>query len=354
MKSLLKKLYNTNSLDNDELLYLLDNMNVEYQELLFYYANNTRIRNYGKKVYIRGLVEFSSYCKNTCKYCGIRCENKKADRYRMELEEIIKCCNEGNKLDYKTFVLQSGEDAYYTDDLLVEIVLKIKSCFPNSAVTLSIGEKSYLTYKKLFNAGVDRYLLRHETASKELYKELHPRMSFENRMRCLNDLKDIGYQVGAGFIVGLPNQTNEVLVKDLLYLKKLEPEMVGIGPLIIHPDTPLRNFKCGSLSKTFTCLALTRLLLPDVLLPATTALNVVDPNGWGKALKVGANVIMLNLSPGYLRKKYELYKGKAEVVDEAIKYFEEVKEIINKAGYEMDMSRGDHKRWKRKEGICCE
>ncbi len=350
MNNLFKKLYNTNSLEYDELLYLFQNINSKWEQQLFSYANKTRIEHYGKKVFIRGLIEFSSYCKNSCKYCGIRCENKKAERYRLTPEQIIECCKQGNSLGYRTFVLQSGEDMYFTDDLLVEIISQIKQCVSNCAITLSIGEKSYLTYEKLFKAGADRYLLRHETASKCLYKELHPRMSFENRMECLTNLKEIGYQVGAGFIVDLPDQTNEILVKDLLYLKKLEPHMVGIGPLIVHPDTPFKNFKNGSINKTLVCLALTRLLLPNVLLPVTTAVSVIDPHGWSKGLKVGANVIMLNLSPKHLRKKYELYKGKADVEDEGRKYLEKVRIMIKEAGYEIDMSKGDHRLWKRKKG----
>lgn len=347
MKKIIEQLYKTNSADYDELLYLLDNMDFESQELLYYHANKTRVENYGRQVYIRGIIEFSNYCKNTCKYCGIRCANKKVDRYRFTPEQIIGCCMDGSRMGYKTFVLQSGEDGYYTDDLLVDIVEQIKKHFPDCAVTLSIGERSYMSYKKLFNTGADRYLLRHETASKVLYESLHPGMSYENRKECLKHLKEIGYQVGAGFIVGLPGQTNEVLVEDLMYLKELEPHMVGIGPLVIHPDTPLRNFTGGTLDKTLMCLALTRLLLPEVLLPSTTALSVIDFDGYEKALKAGANVIMPNLSPVSIREKYELYEGKANVSDEAKNCMDDIRRKVKQAGYEVDMGRGDHKNWKR-------
>jgi len=347
MNKILEKLYKTNFLADDELLYLLNNMSSKTKSILFNYANKTRISNYGKKVYLRGLIEFSNYCKGTCQYCGLRCKNKKVDRYRLTKEQVLECCILGNSLGYKTFVLQSGEDDFFTDDILEDIIREIKKRFLDSVVTLSIGEKSYESYQKFFEAGADRYLLRHETASKELYDNLHPGMSFQNRRECLEHLKQIGYQIGAGFIVGLPGQTNEILVEDLLYLKKLQPHMVGIGPLIVHPDTPLRNYKGGTLDKTLICLALTRLLLPEVLLPSTTALNVLEPIGLERTLQVGANVIMPNISPAFAREKYELYKGKASEKYEDAIVLENIKKKIKQAGYEVDMGRGDHKSWSR-------
>ncbi len=344
MKTLLKKLYNTNSLDRDEMLYLLDHMDEDTQELLYFYADAAKVENYGKAVYLRGLIEFSNYCKNTCMYCGIRGENAAIRRYRLTNAQIMECCAVGDRLGLKTFVLQSGEDDFYTDDILVDIIRQIKECFPYCAVTLSIGERSYMSYKRFFEAGADRFLLRHETASGELYKKLHPGMSFENRQRCLSDLKEIGYQVGAGFIVGLPGQDNKTLVEDLLYLKGLQPHMVGIGPLVIHPQTPLRKYKGGGLEKTLICLALTRLLLPEVLLPSTTALSVTDEEGMQKALKAGANVIMPNITHDFAREMYELYKGKSGMTVD----IEKIAEEVEKAGCHIDMSRGDHRSWKRK------
>lgn len=343
MENLLRKLYDTNSVAKDELLYLLSNMNEKVKHLLFNYADKVRLNNYGKKVYIRGLIEFTNHCKNTCLYCGLRCENRSIRRYRLTPDEIIECCAAGDKMGIRTFVLQGGEDRFYTDDLLADIVKRIKKTYPYCAVTLSIGERSYLSYKRLFEAGADRYLLRHETASKELYEKLHPGMDFENRKECLANLKRIGYQVGAGFIVELPGQNNDVLVEDLLYLKRLKPHMVGIGPLIVHPQTPLKDCAGGTADKTLICLALTRLLLPDVLLPATTALSVVDDEGCGSALKAGANVIMLNITPTSAREKYEIYKGKSGVAVD----MDRICEDAIKAGYNVALTRGDHKEWIR-------
>jgi biotin synthase len=254
----------------------------------------------------------------------------------------------GDKLGYKTFVLQGGEDEFYTDDKIIEIIKEIKNRFPHSAVTLSIGEKSYESYKKYYDAGADRYLLRHETASEELYKQLHSNMSFQNRIQCLYNLNDIGYQVGAGFMVGLPNQKNEDFVKDILFLKDLNPHMVGIGPFISHIDTPLANKENGTLEKTVIMLALTRLFLPYVLLPATTALGSIDTFGREKGLKAGANVVMPNLSPTDVRKKYALYDGKICTGDEAAECRKCIEGRINKAGFSIDMSRGDNINWKRK------
>ncbi len=347
MQKIIKKLYKNNELEYDELLYLLNNIDLDTRKLLFSYAEETKIKSYGKSIFLRGLVEFSNYCKCTCKYCGLRRMNKKIKRYRLNLEEILDCCKIGNNLGFKTVVLQSGEDAYYTDELLESIIKNIKKEFTNIAVTLSIGERSYESYEKLYKAGADRYLLRHETATKNLYTKLHPQMSFQNRRKCLSNLRDIGYQVGAGFIVGLPKASNEDTVKNLLYLKKLKPHMVGIGPLVIHPDTPLRNYKNGTTEDTLICLALTRLLLPEVLLPATTALANIDNKGLQKGLKAGANVIMPNLTPSFAREKYEIYRGKSNVSDEATEYMEQIKYIVGQAGHQIDMSRGDHKRWNR-------
>jgi biotin synthase len=348
MKNLIDKLFKNNNIEEQELLELLNSMTEEDKEYLFQKAHETRMKHYGDKVFMRGLVEFTNYCKRSCRYCGIRAQNKNADRYRLTMEEILSACEEGARLGYQTYVLQGGEDDYYTDEKIVEIVTNIKKKFPDCAITLSIGEKSYESYKKYFDAGADRYLLRHETASKELYESLHPGMSFENRIRCLRDLKAIGYQVGAGFMVGLPNQTNEDFVKDLLFLKELKPHMVGIGPFIPQKDTPLGKETGGTVETTLVMIALTRLLLPEVLLPSTTALGSIDPMGREKGIKAGANVVMPNLSPTKVRAKYALYDGKICTGDEAAECRNCIEGRIKRAGFSLDMSRGDSVIWRRK------
>ncbi|MTI68611.1 MAG: [FeFe] hydrogenase H-cluster radical SAM maturase HydE [Firmicutes bacterium] len=341
MKNLLNKLRDNNYLSYDELLKVIENID-GYKDILFQYAVDLRKKYYGTDVYMRGLIEFSNYCSKNCKYCGLRRDNKKVKRYRLSTEEILDCCKEGYRLGYRTFVLQSGEDPYFDDEKLISLVKKIKKNFNEAAITLSIGERSFESYKKLKNAGVDRYLLRHETASEYLYKSLHKDMSFSNRRKCIKDLKDLNYQVGAGFMVGLPNQTNKDLARDLLFLKGLEPEMVGIGPFISHPDTPLGEFENGTVEKTRIMLALTRLLLPKVLLPSTTALGTLDNLGREKALKSGANVVMPNLSPTSVRKDYEIYKDKICTGDEAAHCRKCIEGRINSAGYKVNMDRGDH------------
>lgn len=346
-QEIINGLYRKNHAEPDELLFLLNNIGLEDQKLLFELARKTSIANFGNRVFLRGLIEFSNYCRRNCSYCGIRRDNEKADRYRLTQEEILACCFEGAQLGYTTFVLQSGEDAFYTDDVMVGIIREIKSHFPDSAVTLSIGERSYESYQRLFAAGADRYLLRHEAASAALYKRLHPDMSFQNRRECLRQLKEIGYQVGAGFMVGLPGQTNEDLVADLVYLQELQPHMVGIGPFIPHPDTPLGCFSGGTVEKTLIMIALTRLLLPDVLLPSTTAMGTIDPRGREKALQAGANVVMPNLSPVTVRAKYELYKDKICTGDESAQCRSCIEQRIKSAGFEVDMARGDHRNWRR-------
>ena len=346
MKRLIDKLYKNNYLEEEEILYILNNLNEESTVYLKSKALDTRLKVYGDKVFMRGLIEFTNYCKRNCIYCGISCKNQHADRYRLSVEEILEACHEGYSLGYRTFVLQGGEDPYYTDDKIVKIINTIKRKYPEVAITLSIGEKSYDSYKKFYDAGADRYLLRHETANKDLYESLHPGYSMENRQQCLWNLKKIGYQVGAGFMLGLPGQTNLDYVKDLLFLKKLEPHMVGIGPFIPHKDTVLGKAQGGTVEKTTIMLALIRLLLPDVLLPATTALGTIDPFGREKGLKAGANVVMPNLSPISVRKKYALYDGKVCTGDEAAECRKCIEQRIKKAGFSLDMSKGDNINWK--------
>lgn len=348
MRSLIDKLYKENNLDKDKMLELLNNMNDKHKEYLTEKAHETRMKIYGNRVFMRGLIEFTSYCKRNCVYCGIRAGNKKAERYRLSLDEILNCCETGHRLGYRTFVLQGGEDEFYRDEKIVEIVKTIKEKYPENAITLSIGEKSYEAYEKYYEAGADRYLLRHETASKSLYEKLHPNASFENRRECLWNLKKIGYQVGAGFMVGLPGQKNENFVEDLMFLKELEPHMVGIGPFIPHKDTALAHELPGTVETTTTLLSIIRLLLPKVLLPATTALGSIDPLGREKGLKAGANVVMPNLSPTNVREKYSLYDGKICTGGEAAECRKCIEGRIIKAGFSLDMSRGDNVNWSRK------
>lgn len=351
MNQILEKLRNTHEASSEELLYILDHVTKDSMELLFAYSHQVRVQYYGHAVYMRGLIEFSNYCKQNCAYCGIQSANQGVDRYRLHCSEILDCCKEGYRLGYRTFVLQSGEDPYYTDERMEEIVMSIKTQYPDCAITLSIGERSYECYQKLFEAGADRYLLRHETASQSLYESLHPTMDYDHRRHCLYMLKKIGYQVGAGFMVGLPGQSNQDLVEDLLFLKELQPDMVGIGPFIPHPSTPLSKYSGGTLEKTLIMVALTRLLLPDALLPATTALGSMDPKGREQALKVGANVVMPNLSPLHVRPKYELYEGKICTGDEAAHCRSCIQKRIESAGFAVNMERGDSLQWRRNQNV---
>jgi len=339
---ILDKLVCNHRATRDELLALLAALTPEIAASLHRAADQIRRKYYGTKVYVRALIEFSNYCKRNCSYCGLRRGNARADRYRLTEEEILQCCEQGYRLGYRTFVLQSGEDPYFDDDRLVWLVRQIKTRFPGCALTLSVGERPYESYLRIFQAGADRYLLRHETASETLYARLHPDMSFAERRRCLDDLKRIGYQVGAGFMVGLPGQTDEDLVEDLIYLQELRPEMVGIGPFIPHPNTPLGQFPAGSLEKTITLVAITRLLLPDALIPATTALGALDPFGRERALRAGANVLMPNLSPPEVRPKYALYQGKICTDEDAVHCRYCIERRIQHAGYELSLERGDH------------
>lgn len=342
LKDIIEKLYKNHNADKEELLFLLDNLDKENKELLIEKANETRLKYYKDAVYLRGLIEFTNICVRHCKYCGIRADNKNVDRYRLTKEQILECADLGEKLGYKTFVLQGGEDPYFTDEVMVDIIESIKKKHPDCAITLSLGERSYSSYEKMFKAGADRYLIRHETASRELYEKLHPGSSFDNRRQCQKDLRKIGYQVGSGFMIGLPGQTNKDLVEDLVYLKELNPEMCGIGPFIPQKYTPLGEEKGGTVDDTVTLLAILRLLLPDCLLPATTALGTIDPVGREKGLKAGANVVMPNLSPVSVREKYALYDGKICTGDEAAECRGCIERRINAAGYKVEVSRGDN------------
>lgn len=297
---------------------------------------------YGKRIFVRGLIEFTNYCKNNCYYCGIRAGNTAAHRYRLAKEEILGCCETGWRLGFRTFVLQGGEDVYFTDAVLADMVYSIKEQYPDCAVTLSVGERSRESYRLLKEAGADRYLLRHETADNAHYQALHPAsMSLAHRKECLYALKELSYQVGAGFMVGSPHQTPETLAEDLLFLKELQPQMVGIGPFIPHKDTPFHAEPQGTLGLTLTMLAMTRLLLPQVLLPATTALGTIAPDGRELGFSAGANVVMPNLSPISVRADYTLYDNKICLGDEAAEGLQSLRQRIEAAGLEMDLSRGD-------------
>ncbi len=331
-------------LTKEEFTALIENRSDKLAEYVFEKARRIRHRIYGKDVYIRGLIEFTNYCGNDCLYCGIRRSNKNADRYRLTKEDILECCETGHSLGFRTFVLQGGEDGFYTDDMLVDIIKAVKKIYPDCALTLSIGEKSRESYEKYFDAGADRYLLRHETADGCHYSKLHPTsLSLENRKRCLYDLKEIGYQTGSGFMVGSPFQTAECLAEDMIFLHELQPHMVGIGPFIPHHDTPFADEKQGTLELTLFMLGLLRLMLPNVLLPATTALGTIDPNGREMGILAGANVVMPNLSPKGVRKKYLLYDNKICTGDEAAECRQCLERRMNKIGYRIAVSRGDFK-----------
>lgn len=341
---LVDKLRKEKTLLKEEYLYLIKNRE-KCKDYLFKSAREVREEIYGKNVYIRGLIEFTNYCKNDCLYCGIRRNNKDAERYRLSKEDILECAEQGYMLGFRTFVLQGGEDSYYTDDILVDIVKSIKTKYPDCAITLSLGERNYESYKKLKQAGTDRYLLRHETATKSHYEKLHPNtMSFENRVKCLENLKELGYQVGCGFMVGSPYQTEENLADELVFLKKVNPQMCGIGPFISHKDTPFKNEVSGTVELTLFMLGLIRLTLPNVLLPATTALGTIDPLGREKGIMAGANVLMPNLSPRNVRKKYMLYDNKICTGDEAAQCIECLKARISSTGCEIVIDRGDYKK----------
>lgn len=346
MKDIIDRLVKERDLTDEEFEKLILCEDKETIEYLASKAREVRESIYGKEVYLRGLIEFTNYCKNDCLYCGIRRSNKNAERYRLTEEEILSCCEVGYKLGFRTFVLQGGEDAYFSDDVLVPLIKEIKEKYPDCALTLSVGEREKDSYQKLFDAGADRYLLRHETADKEHYESLHPaELSFDHRMKCLWDLKEIGYQVGCGMMIGSPNQTVKHLIKDLRFLQEFKPEMVGIGPFIPHHDTPFADRETGSVDITLKLLSIIRIMLPEVLLPATTALGTADGLGREKGILAGANVVMPNLSPTDVRGKYLLYDNKICTGDEAAECIRCMTLRVQKVGYEVVQKRGDHIRF---------
>lgn len=338
-----EKLIANHELTREEYIALLNAADdTDTREMLKTEAVRLRKKYYGDKVFTRGLIEFTNYCKNDCYYCGIRRGNRNVQRYRLTEEEILGCCREGYGLGFRTFVLQGGEDPYYTDERMVEIIRRIKERYPDCALTLSIGEKSYESYRKFREAGADRYLLRHETADDAHYRLLHPEsMKLEARKQCLYDLKSLGYQVGAGFMVGSPGQTAKTLAEDLIFLKELQPQMVGIGPFIPHHETRFADEPSGSVEMTLFLLSVIRILLPKVLLPATTALGTADPRGREKGIEAGANVVMPNLSPVRNRKQYELYDNKICTGDEAAECRMCLSRRMQSVGYRLVEERGD-------------
>lgn len=341
---IIDKLQQKQQITLEDFRYLLETQDEEVLTYLQTKARETALQIYDNHVFIRGLIEFTNICKNDCLYCGIRKSNQNAQRYRLNKEEILQCCEEGYALGFRTFVLQGGEDAYFTDKKICDIVSTIKKQYPDCAVTLSIGEKTRESYQAYFEAGADRYLLRHETANEEHYQRLHPKeLSLENRKRCLRDLKEIGYQTGCGFMVGSPYQTIETLYEDIQFIQKIQPQMVGIGPFIPHKDTPFAKEEAGTLDRTIRLLSIIRLLHPHVLLPATTALGTIHPQGREMGILSGANVVMPNLSPISVRKKYMLYNEKKATDEEAAEGLDNLKCQMEHIGYQVVVARGDYK-----------
>ena len=341
---IIDKLYESCGASLKELEFLIDGRNEETAQKLFALARSRALENYGNKIYVRGLVEISSFCKNDCLYCGIRRSNQNAQRYRLTKDEILECCREGWALGFRTFVLQGGEDAYYTDDIMTDIVASIRAGYPDCAITLSLGEKTREAYQRYYDAGANRYLLRHETATPEHYAKLHPKeLSLASRMECLQNLKEIGYQVGCGFMVGSPYQTTADLARDLLFIKSFAPQMVGIGPFIPHHDTPFADKPAGTAELTLFLLAIVRLMNPKVLLPATTALGTIEGDGRERGILAGCNVVMPNLSPQSVRKKYMLYDNKLSSGEEAAEARAALERRVEAIGYRVVTDRGDYK-----------
>lgn len=345
--NLLEKLEKERMLTKDQWIQLIGSREV-YESQAAALAKKIREEHFGNQIYVRGLIEFTNYCKNDCYYCGIRRSNRNAERYRLTMEQILECTDTGYELGFRTFVLQGGEDGYYTDERLEEIIKAIKEKHPDCALTLSLGERSRKSYELFYQAGADRYLLRHETADAGHYQRLHPEeLSYEHRMNCLKELKAIGYQVGCGFMVGSPGQTEETLAEDMLFIQEFQPHMVGIGPFVPHHETPFGREPGGTVEDTLYLLSLIRILKPTVLLPATTALGTIDPRGREKGILAGANVVMPNLSPTNVRKKYELYDNKICTGDEAAECRSCLSNRMKTIGCELVTHRGDAPGWNR-------
>ena len=343
MRALIDALASERTLPDAGLLALMTMDDPQADAYLAQKAEVVRKTVYGNHVYIRGLIEFTNHCRNNCHYCGIRRSNPNCQRYRLSTGEILACCDAGYDLGFRTFVLQGGEDPFFTPQTITELVRAIKAAHPDCAVTLSVGEYDRETYQQWYDAGADRYLLRHETADPDLYRALHPAdLSLQNRLRCLRDLKDIGYKTGCGFMVGSPGQTPEMILRDLRFIQDFQPQMVGIGPFIPHRDTRYRNEPPGSAALTLRLLAILRLMLPQVLLPATTALGTVLLDGRQMGMRYGCNVVMPNLSPADVRSKYALYNNKISAGEEAAESVALLKKSMAAIGYQVVTDRGDH------------
>ncbi|MDO4519962.1 MAG: [FeFe] hydrogenase H-cluster radical SAM maturase HydE [Eubacteriales bacterium] len=345
VRNLIVKLNEEHSLTIEEYETILMQRDAEAAEFLADLAVKCRKKYYGNKVFVRGLIEISNICKNNCLYCGIRRGNHACDRYRLSEEDILECCDDGWNLGFRTFVLQGGEDAYFSDEVVCSLIRKIKEKYPECAITLSLGERSRESYQRLYNAGAERYLLRHETADEQHYRKLHPaEMSWSNRMKCLRELKEIGYQVGCGFMVESPWQTTRELAKEMKFIEEFQPDMCGIGPFIPHNATEFAKEPAGSVELTCYLLSIIRLIHPTVLLPSTTALGTIDPLGREKGIKSGANVVMPNLSPVRVRNKYELYDNKICTGDESAQCRSCLSRRMESIGYEIVTDRGDRVR----------
>lgn len=343
LHELIDRLHKEHTLTKGEFITLIKERDEENASYLASLSREEAVKIYGNGVFPRGLVEFTNYCKNNCYYCGIQGSNQHANRYRLSKDEILSACENGYQLGYRSFVLQGGEDPHYSDDVMVPIVSEIRKRYQDCAITLSLGERSKESYQKLYDAGADRYLLRHEAATPELYQKLHPEsLSLENRIQCLWNLKEIGYAVGTGFMVGAPYQTVENLVDDLLFIQKLDPQMVGIGPFVPHHDTKFKDYPSGTVELTTYLTSILRLMNPHLLLPATTALGTIDPRGREKGILAGANVVMPNLSPVAVRKDYSLYDNKICTGEEAAECAGCLGRRLASIDYELVFTRGDY------------
>ena len=343
MEKLIDKLHQKHTLTAEEYRSLLLCEDTTTNVYLQKKAQQTTIDRFGNAVFIRGLIEISNRCRNNCLYCGIRKGNTMVSRYALSRETILSCCREGHALGFRTFVLQGGEDVSQTDDWVTETVSAVRKEFPDCAITLSLGEKSKEAYQRFFEAGANRYLLRHETFNETHYQELHPsEMSRNHRLQCLEWLKEIGYQTGIGIMVGSPGQTIDHLVEDLLFIERFHPEMIGIGPFIPHAETPFANKPAGSIKLTLKLLSILRLMHPSALIPATTALASLSSDGRERGILAGANVVMPNLSPSSVREKYSLYNQKAAFGSEAAEGLKLLEEQLNKIGYTISNERGDY------------
>ena len=342
---LLEKLISKKKLSDKEYKILLSNLEkgtvYEFNKV----AQEITLERFGNNIYIRGLIEISNYCHNDCFYCGIRRSNTKVKRYKLSKKQILECCRYAYELDFRTIVLQGGENDTKSVQTITDIIKSIRQEFPDLAITLSLGEFSKQTYQDFYNAGANRYLLRHETFNAEHYKKLHPiEMSRDNRIQCLYNLKDIGFQTGSGIMVGSPYQTIDNIVEDVLFIQELRPEMIGLGPFLSHKDTPFANFPNGQLNMTLMLLSIFRIMFPDALIPSTTSLNTLNKEGRRLGILAGANVLMPNLSPQANRKDYSLYDNKSSFGLESAEHKIELNNYLKSFGYKISNSRGDYRK----------